>query len=61
MQSVSEVVISEVQGGALTVDDLEALADTLMQSVALGASIGFVLPFGFVQAQAFWQKLLPAF
>lgn len=61
MQSVSEVVISEVQGGALTVADLDALADTLMQSVALGASIGFVLPFGFVQAQAFWQKLLPAF
>jgi len=54
----SEVVISEVQGGVLGESDLDALADTLMQSVALGASIGFVLPFGFVQAQAFWQNLL---
>lgn len=62
MQSSNkEVVISEVQGGVLTPADLDALAETLMQSVALGASIGFILPFGFVQAQAFWQKLLPAF
>lgn len=62
MQSSNEeVVISEVQGGVLTSADLDALAETLMQSVALGASIGFILPFGFVQAQAFWQKLLPAF
>ena len=60
MQSGSEIVISEVQGGVLPAADLDALAETLMQSVALGASIGFVLPFGFVQAQAFWQKLLPA-
>jgi ribosomal protein S18 acetylase RimI-like enzyme len=59
--SNEEVVISEVQGGVLTPADLDALAETLMQSVALGASIGFILPFGFVQAQAFWQKLLPAF
>jgi len=59
--SNEEVVISEVQGGVLTPEDLDALAETLMQSVALGASIGFILPFGFVQAQAFWQKLLPAF
>ncbi|MCX2942873.1 GNAT family N-acetyltransferase [Rahnella perminowiae] len=61
MQHNHEVVISEVQGGVLPVDDLDALAETLMQSVARGASIGFILPFGFVQAQAFWQKLLPAF
>lgn len=62
MQSSNEeVVISEVQGGVLTPADLDALAETLMQSVALGASIGFILPLGFVQAQAFWQKLLPAF
>lgn len=62
MQSSNEeVVISVVQGGVLTPADLDALAETLMQSVALGASIGFILPFGFVQAQAFWQKLLPAF
>lgn len=61
MQNRSEVIISEVQGGVLTSADLDALADTLMQSVALGASIGFVLPFGVVQARAFWQKLLPAF
>ncbi|MGG8470364.1 N-acetyltransferase family protein [Rahnella sp. PAMC25617] len=62
MQSSNEeVVISEVQDGVLTPADLDALAETLMQSVALGASIGFILPFGFVQAQAFWQKLLPAF
>ncbi|MBU9847761.1 GNAT family N-acetyltransferase [Rahnella ecdela] len=61
MQNSHEVVISEVQGGVLTSADLDALAETLMQSVALGASIGFILPFGFVQAQAFWQKLLPAF
>ena len=59
--SNEEVVIREVQGGVLTPADLDALAETLMQSVALGASIGFILPFGFVQAQAFWQKLLPAF
>ncbi len=59
--SNEEVVISEVQGGVLTPADLDVLAETLMQSVALGASIGFILPFGFVQAQAFWQKLLPAF
>lgn len=61
MHSGSEVVISEVQRGMLPAADLSALAETLMQSVAQGASIGFVLPFGFVQAQAFWQKLLPAF
>lgn len=61
MQNSNEVVISEVQGGVLPAEDLDALAETLMQSVALGASIGFILPFGFVQAQAFWQKLLPAF
>ena len=61
MQNSNEVVISEVQGGVLSQIDLDALAETLMQSVALGASIGFILPFGFVQAQAFWQKLLPAF
>lgn len=61
MQNSHEVVISEVQGGVLTSADLDALAETMMQSVALGASIGFILPFGFVQAQAFWQKLLPAF
>lgn len=61
MQNSNEVVISEVQGGVLSPGDRDALAETLMQSVALGASIGFILPFGFVQAQAFWQKLLPAF
>ncbi|CAM3911553.1 GNAT family N-acetyltransferase [Rahnella bruchi] len=61
MQNNNELVISEVQSGVLTAADLDALAETLMQSVALGASIGFILPFGFVQAQAFWQKLLPAF
>jgi len=61
MQNSNEVVISEVPGGVLTPADLDALAETLMQSVTLGASIGFILPFGFVQAQAFWQALLPAF
>ncbi|RJT42941.1 GNAT family N-acetyltransferase [Rahnella woolbedingensis] len=61
MQNNNDVVISEVRGGVLTPAGLDALAETLMQSVALGASIGFILPFGFVQAQAFWQKLLPAF
>lgn len=61
MQNSNEVMIGEVEGGVLAPADLDALAETLMQSVALGASIGFILPFGFVQAQAFWQKLLPAF
>lgn len=58
---INDIAISEVKGGVLPESDLDALAETLMQSVALGASIGFILPFGFVQAQAFWQKLLPAF
>lgn len=36
------------------------LAAMLHASVSQGASIGFVMPFSLEQAQAFWQRLLPA-
>lgn len=36
------------------------LAAMLHGSVSQGASIGFVMPFSLEQAQAFWQRLLPA-
>ncbi|WBL71969.1 GNAT family N-acetyltransferase [Serratia liquefaciens] len=36
------------------------LAAVLHASVSQGASIGFVMPFSLEQAQAFWQRLLPA-
>ncbi|XDU74938.1 GNAT family N-acetyltransferase [Rouxiella sp. WC2420] len=41
--------------------DLLSLSDTLEACVKLGASVGFILPFGQAEALAFWHKLLPAF
>ena len=41
--------------------DLLGLAETLDGCVKLGASVGFVPPFGPNEALAFWHKLLPAF
>lgn len=48
----------------LSVDAVQSaipeLAAMLHASVSQGASIGFVMPFSLEQAQAFWQRLLPA-
>lgn len=41
--------------------DLLGLAATLEACVRLGASVGFILPFGQAEALAFWHRLLPAF
>lgn len=61
MSKQNEVVVTEVFDGARSADDLNQLADTLDQAVAQGASIGFVPPFGHLEALEFWQKLIPAF
>jgi len=41
--------------------DFMDLSETLVACVRLGASVGFVPPFGQAEALAFWHQLLPAF
>lgn len=40
--------------------EIDALAEILHDSVAHGASVNFLQPFGIDQARAFWQRQLPA-
>ncbi len=59
------VIISELKNEPYSQDfsraDLLDLADTLVGCVSLGASVGFIFPFGQAEALTFWHKLLPAF
>lgn len=59
------LVISELKKEPYSQDfsraDLLSLSETLEGCVALGASVGFVPPFGQAEALAFWHQLLPAF
>ncbi len=59
------ITISELKNEPHSQDfsqaDLLSLSDTLVACVKLGASVGFILPFGQAEALAFWHKLLPAF
>jgi hypothetical protein len=61
----SVVIISELKNEPYSQDfsraDLLDLADTLVGCVSLGASVGFIFPFGQAEALTFWHKLLPAF
>ena len=59
------LTISELKNEPYSQDfsraDLLSLGETLVACVKLGASVGFVPPFGPEEALVFWHKLLPAF
>lgn len=59
------IVISELKNEPYSQDfsraDLLSLSETLEGCVALGASVGFVPPFGQAEALTFWHQLLPIF
>lgn len=59
------LTISELKNEPYSQDfsqaDLLSLAAILEACVKLGASVGFILPFGQAEALAFWHKLLPTF
>jgi ribosomal protein S18 acetylase RimI-like enzyme len=47
-----------IRSASLSQGDAEALADVLVDSVAGGASVGFMLPFDRQRAEAFWNANL---
>ncbi|RWL99643.1 MAG: GNAT family N-acetyltransferase [Mesorhizobium sp.] len=49
-------IIDEAEATA----QLDALAGLLMQSIADGALVGFVLPFDVEQARSYWQGIFPS-
>jgi len=60
MSTTSSLIIRQLMGAELS-QHRKALSQILVQTVAAGASVGFVLPFTSDDADAFWQgRVFPA-
>ncbi|WP_122074253.1 GNAT family N-acetyltransferase [Pseudophaeobacter sp. EL27] len=60
MSTTSSPIIRQLTGAELS-QHLETLSQILVQTVAAGASVGFIMPFTSTDAGAFWQdRVFPA-